>query len=586
MEKLFTPYGPTPGETPLAEHPNPYFERKAYLSLNGPWDFCLDQSLERPAHYGESILVPFAVETPLSGVGRKVNRGDVLHYRKEICFPDEYVGKAGRIVFTAVDQVADVYLNGSPAAHHEGGYLPFEIAIPNVEERMTIELRVQDDTDSPIFPRGKQSSRPGGIWCTATSGIYGPVYFESLPKEGHIESLRVEPDYDERNLIIKARIAGDFSPIHVKCFLLDHLVGEIDIGTTLHGEVSHAADFFPWSPETPTLYRFVATMGRDEVQGVYSFRKVERRKIGPFERFLLNGTPVLLNGVLDQGYAPESGLTYPSYRAMEADLDFLKAAGFNFLRKHIKIEPLRFYYLCEKKGIMVAQDFVNGGRPYSLFYIALRPFLNFDVDDLSYRHLGREDKAGRDFFEETIEPTVKYLSPASSIVFWTLFNEGWGQFDSDRLASKLKSLDPTRLVDATSGWYDKGSGDFSSHHVYFRKVKLHNDGKRILSLSEFGGYSLATKGHLYSKKKFGYRLFKNSEALLAGLRKLYKTEIVPLVLKEGLSVLVLTQLSDVEEEINGLLSYDRKVCKINPALLKEEMDGVQSAFQEALREER
>ena len=235
---------------------------------------------------------------------------------------------------------------------------------------------------------------------------------------------------------------------------------------------------------------------------------------------------------------------------------------------------------------MVAQDFVNGGRPYSFFYIALRPFLSFDVDDLSYRHLGREDKAGRDFFEEAMEPTVKYLSPASSIVFWTLFNEGWGQFDSDRLASKLKSLDPTRLVDATSGWYDKGSGDFSSHHVYFRKVKLHNDGKRILSLSEFGGYSLATKGHLYSKKKFGYRLFKNSEALLAGLRKLYKTEIVPLVLKEGLSVLVLTQLSDVEEEINGLLSYDRKVCKLNPALLKKEMDEVQSAFQEALREER
>ena len=586
MEKLSTPYGPKADELPLGEHPNPYFEREKYLSLNGRWEFCIDGTDGRPASYGESIRVPVAVETPLSGIGRKVGKDDVLHYRREIHFPSEYVGKAGRIVFTAVDQVADVYVDGALIAHHEGGYLPFEIYLPKVEETMVVELAVRDDTDSPIFPRGKQSNRPGGIWYTATSGIYGPVYFESLPREGHLESLVVYPDYDEKNLIIKARIAGAFSPIRVQCFLLDHLVGEVEIGTTLHGEISHEADFFPWSPETPTLYRFVARMGEDEVCGVYSFRKVERKKSGRFQRFLLNGSPILLNGVLDQGYAPESGLTYPSYQAMEADLDFLKEAGFNFLRKHIKVEPLRFYYLCQKKGLLVGQDLVNGGRPYSFFYIALRPFLNFDVDDLSHKHLGREDQAGREFFEKTMEPTVEYLFPASSIVFWTLFNEGWGQFDSDRLSSKLKSLDPTRLVDATSGWYDKGSGDFSSHHVYFRKVRLHNDGKRILSLSEFGGYSLACKGHLYAKKKFGYRLFKDPESLFEGLRKLYKNEIEPLVLKEGLSVLVLTQLSDVEEEINGLLSYDRKVCKINPALLKETMDEVQRSFHEALREER
>ncbi len=573
-------------EIPLSEHPDPYFERPGYFSLNGDWSFQMGKDPSFPKELKETITVPFAVESRLSGIGRKVMPDDWLFYKKEIHFPSEFVGRAGRIVFTAVDQVADVFIDGKKAAHHAGGYLPFEAMISEVKPTMELSLIVHDDTRSEVYPRGKQSLKPGGIWYTATSGIYGPVYFESFPRAGHIKNIFLFPDFDRKMLQIKAEIAGVFSPIVLECYIKDHKVGEATIGPSLRAEIDHSGDFFPWSAENPSLYRYVAKMGRDEVRGVYSFRKVERRKIGRFERILLNGNPIFLNGLLDQGYNQEGGLTYPSYQAMEDDIRFAKSLGYNYLRKHIKIEPRRFYYLCDKIGIYVGQDFVNGGSKYSFAYMALRPFLNFDVDDLTHSHLGRKNPESRAFFENSMEPTVAYLFPSSSILVWTLFNEGWGQFDSDRLAAYLKSLDPTRLIDATSGWYDKGSGDFSSHHVYFRKVRIRNDGRRILALSEFGGYSCREKGHCFSKKSFGYRFFKNDERLSEAIEKLYLREIEPLVREEGLSVLVYTELSDVEEEVNGLVTFDREKAKVDPSKMKAIMQRLEHSFEQSVKERR
>lgn len=574
------------GEIPLSEHPNPYFERPTYISLNGKWDFSLSKDPAYPTEWKEEILVPFAVETPLSGIGRKVEYTDYMHYRRKLVFPEEYVGKPGRIVFTAVDQVSDVFLDEKHVARNEGGYLPFEIQIEEVKKEMELYLLVRDDTDSPIYPRGKQSNKPSGIWYTPTSGIYGPVYFESLPKEGHIEKLEIYPDYETKNLTIKAGIAGDFKEITVNCYHGEHLVGEMKIGPTLKGSLSHENDFYPWSEKTPSMYRYEAKMGDDLVTGYYSFRKVERRKLGSYERIFINDEPVILNGVLDQGYCPESGLTYPSYRAMESDIEFVKSCGFNYIRKHIKVEPLRFYFMCEEKGIYVGQDFVNAGSKYSFVYIALRPFLNFDIDDLSHKHLGMESKDARDFFEQSINRYLEHFAPAGSIVLYTLFNEGWGQFDSDRLSAETEQFMPkSYLLDSTSGWYDKGSGDFFSRHIYFRKPRMENDGKRVLALSEFGGYSLALEGHLFKKRRFGYRSYKDKDALLEGIRKLYLEDIVPLVEKKGLSVLVYTQLSDVEGEINGLLTYDREVSKVAPSAMNEINRKIYEIFDAAVEKE-
>ncbi len=586
MDELETPFAPQEGEIPLSEHPNPYFERPSCLSLNGEWDFSLSKDPRFPSTYSEQIRVPFAVETKASLIGKKVCPDDYMHYEREITFPEEMVGEAGRIVFTNVDQVADVFLDGVHLAHHEGGYLPFEVYVERVRSKMQLSVLVHDDTESDIYPRGKQSLRPRGIWYTATSGIYGPVYFESLPKAGHIKGLQLIRDYDNRKLIIKADIAGDFSPITFECYYLDHLVGKAEIGPDLTTEIAHRSAFFPWSSEHPSLYRYVAKMGEDEVRGVYSFVKIETRKAGPHTRIYLNDEPLFLNGILDQGYCPESGLTYPSYEAMEKDIDFIKEAGFNYIRKHIKVEPLRFYYLCEKKGIYVGQDFVNGGSPYSPFFIMACPFVKLEVDDETHLHLGRKSARSREFFERQMDDLVKHFSPVSSVVLWTLFNEGWGQFDSRRLCKRLRELDPSRLIDATSGWFDTGSGDFDSHHVYFRKARLHNDGRRVLALSEFGGYSFKVKGHASNRPSFGYKTYRKLEKLTEGFKKLYLEQILPLVRDEGLSLLVYTQLSDVEGEINGLLTYDRKVSKINPAAIKETVDVLQKAFLDAIGKER
>ena len=322
--------------------------------------------------------------------------------------------------------------------------------------------------------------------------------------------------------------------------------------------------FRPWSPEDPFLYDVTITLpGGDRVDSYFAMRSFGRAEVDGKSVFALNGKPLFLSGVLDQGYWSDGLYTAPADEAMIHDIQTMKDLGFNLLRKHIKIEPLRWYYHCDRLGMVVFQDMVSGGSHLNPLVIQVLPFLGIHLSDRNYRRFGREDEESRDQFVQDLGDTVDLLYNTPSLAAWVPFNEGWGQFDSLQITQILWELDPTRLVDHASGWHDLGGGDFKSRHVYFRPVRLRHDGSRILALTEFGGYSLPTPGHTASGKAFGYRMYHTQAELMEAYRALYQGEVAPCLAKQRLSAAVYTQLSDVEEEINGLLTYDRRMCKVD-----------------------
>lgn len=553
---------------PLQDYPTPQFRRDSFFCLNGPWEFGISDSMSDHNLYSETIIVPFAMEAPLSGIGRPLEKGRFMHYRKTFDKPEGF--NKGRILlhFEAVDQVCDVYLNDVKIAHHEGGYQPFVVDLLEIKNYGNVLcVDVMDDVDSPDFPRGKQKRKRGGIWYTPTSGIYGTVWMESVPKDV-IQKIKITPNFDDKTVQISAIFEGKIeqSEITISYKGTEIAKGELDLGGKCVLDLSRS--FHPWSPTYPNLYDVKVKVNRDVVESYFAMRKFSVVDRNGKKVFGLNNEPLFLNGLLDQGYYPDGGLTPPSDKAMVDDINMVKSMGFNMLRKHIKIEPMRWYYHCDRLGVIVIQDMVNGGSPYKFRYVALRPFFNFSVSDHApYKKLGRGSKKGRDTFLDETKQTVERLYNVPCIAIWTLFNEGWGQFDAEENTKLLRELDRTRLIDATSGWFDVGAGDFSSHHVYFKKIKLHNDGKRILSLSEFGGYSLKVEMHTFSNKAFGYKRILSTNELIKKIGALYDSQVCPLIESEGLSVAVLTQLSDVEDEINGLVTYDRKKMKIEPGIM-------------------
>lgn len=582
MKNISTIYGESiDREHPLKEHPNPYFERKDYLSLNGPWLFKKDKCSSFPNEYDREILVPFSVETPLSGICETVEANDYLHYKKIVSIPEEKRKGLARLVFTAVDQETKVFVDGKLLVKNEFGYLPFDCVFPLTNSKeITVEVLVRDDTESELHARGKQSNRPKGIWYHPTSGIWGSVYIELLPNENYLTSLELNPDFDKKVLSVKVNRTGEEVPSFAEVLFKGEKIAEAKFDSTLETEIDLSSFFYPWNVEEPNVYDLVIYNDKDVIYSHFCFRKIEKTMQNGTALLLINGKPTFLSALLDQGYYPESGLTASSYDAMRADILFAKKNGFNALRKHIKIEPLRWYYLCDILGMYVIQDFVNGGAPYSFLSVSVPGlFPSYQKNDFHSKGLGRHHKESRDFFEKEFMGTYSHLRNVSSIVVWTLFNEGWGQFEAVRMTEKLRSLDKTRLIDSTSGWYDKGVGDFSSYHIYFYSLlKMKNDGRRILSLSEFGGYGLKVEGHMYSDKAFGYKNFKEKKDLEKALKELY--DKVRLAIKElGLGVAVYTELTDVEEELNGLLTYDRKIQKCDPDVLKSLNEALYLEYQ-------
>lgn len=549
----------------LTEYPRPQMRRNSYLNLNGRWEYAITDSDESPRHWDGTILVPFSPESALSGVGRSPQPGQTLWYRREVILPQGFIPADGRLLlhFGAVDQEAAVYWNGRLLGRHMGGYNAFTLdATDALGPRNSLVVRVHDDTDASFHSRGKQKTRRGGIWYTPQSGIWQTVWMEAVPRH-YIESLRIVPLFDQSAVEVMVRCS---QPLQCEATVDGRTV------PFTSGEPARIPmpDFRAWSPEDPYLYDLSVTLGEDRVESYFGMRKMEvRADRGGVKRLFLNGEPYFQSGLLDQGYWPDGLYTAPSDEALIYDIQTAKAMGFNLLRKHIKVEPMRWYYHCDRLGMLVWQDMPSGGGKYRFSTITLPLVTGIHRRDNHYRAFARASSQGRGEYMDELEEMVGQLFNAPSVVLWVPFNEGWGQFDSTLVMERLRALDPTRPVDPASGWHDQGAGELRSLHVYFKPFRFRRDRRgRALALSEFGGYNLRVDGHCFNQKDYGYRRLPDAAALWRDFSRLYEREVLPAVPK-GLCASVYTQLSDVEDELNGLMTYDRRVVKLDADEVRE-----------------
>lgn len=535
---------------PLSEYPRPQMVRDSYISLNGAWDFEADGQKQ-------SIVVPFSPECELSGVNKRFSPDTVLHYSKRFTLPVGFNRGLVLLHFDAVDCMCTVKLNGTEVGCHFGGYWPFTLDVTHaIEGENLLELEVTDPCRSTDFyAKGKQKRERGGIWYTQQSGIWQSVWLESVP-ETYIRQLRISVDCDYGRVRIIA-FSDDDAEVIVD-FMGMSFKGECNSEMSI--PVNNAR---LWSPEDPFLYDFTVTVGEDRVQSYFAMRKfqVGRDERG-IRRLMLNGKPYFQSGVLDQGYWQDGMLTPPSDEAMIFDIQTMKDMGFNMLRKHIKIEPLRWYYHCDRLGMLVWQDIVNGGTDYHPVTVSSPLVTNIHSKDDNYRAFGRETPDSRALYQKELWDTILLLYNCPCICTWVLFNEGWGQFDALAACSKARALDPSRFIDHASGWHDQGGGDMKSWHTYFTPYVQRPDRKdRPVVLSEFGGYNLRVAGHCFGERDFGYRRFGSEKELANAITALYEEQIIPAKSK-GLCASVYTQLSDVEDELNGLVTYDRRFTKL------------------------
>ncbi len=565
---------------PLVEYPRPAMRRDSCEILNGSWQYAITQTAEYPAAWQGSILVPYSPEAPASGVNRTLQPGQWLHYHRLFAPP---AGEGGRVLlhFGAVDYACAVQVNGHLAGGHRGGYWPFTLDITdllNGTGRNSLWVAVQDPTGHGTQARGKQTLKPGGMFYPAQSGIWQTVWLERVP-DNYIQTLTVTPDYDARTVTVRAHTAKPGGAVNLWAMVRAGGVtiaedwgsdeADQDGEVTLNIPEEH---FFPWSPDTPFLYDLTVGTNQGEKAGldtVHSYFALRKWSCAPDAhgvlRFCLNDKPILLNGLLDQGYWPEGLYTPPSDAAVERELSEVKALGFNLLRKHAKIEPQRWYYHCDRLGLIVWQDIVNGGSAYNLWFVTyltnvLQPLLRRFPDGKACRRLlSRAKPAGREEYAHELADTVQALRCHPCIACWVPFNEGWGQFDAGKAVQALRTLDGTRLVDEASGWFDQGGGDVHSLHNYFYPLRIRPQ-KRTVALSEYGGIAWPMPGHEPPHKTYGYGTAKDRQELTARYKKLQLKTVLP-QLEKGLSALVYTQLTDVEDEVNGLFTYDRAAVK-------------------------
>ncbi len=544
----------------LLEYPRPQMRRPDFMIFNGAWEYAICRGDDEPNAYDGTILVPFSPEAALSGVKRSLGPEETLWYRRAFSLPQSWAGRRVLLHFGAVDQEAEVFLNGAILGSHVGGYTAFSFDMSaHLQAHNTLVVKVRDQSDASYHARGKQKTARGGIWYTPQSGIWQTVWAEPVPEDS-IERLKIVPLYDEAAVEITAFASSGLAlPVAV------HFEGRTEPGAAGIPVRLPCEGFIPWSPERPKLYDFAVTLGDDRVESYFAMRKFSVAKdAAGVPRLFLNNAPYFHNGVLDQGYWPDGLYTAPSDEAMVSDILAMKEMGFNTLRKHIKIEPMRWYYHCDRLGMLVWQDMVNGGGKYRLPVISLPALIPFHLKDgaRNYARFGRANAAGRAQYYKELNETLRWLENVPSLAVWVPFNEGWGQFDAQKALDIIRAADPTRIVDHASGWHDQRVGEVVSHHVYFRPYRFQKDrlGRAVL-LSEFGGYNLRVAGHCFNQKDFGYRRTKSGKALLAALRALYENEILPAKGK-GLAAAIYTQLSDVEDELNGLLTYDRAVEKL------------------------
>lgn len=556
---------------PLAEYPRPQFERKDWICLNGEYDYAVTgDTADAPKKYDGKILVPFSVESELSGVGKALLPDQRLWYRRKFTVGKEFSGKEALLHFGAVDWQCSVWVNGKLVGEHTGGYNPFTFNITDVitEGENELVVKVFDPTDAGHQQRGKQILVTKGFWYTATSGIWQTVWLEPVNR-CRIDSLRLVPDIDEGVIRINIkRTCKCGGKLYAKVLEGDKVVFDSEIADKAAIPVPDAR---LWSPEAPFLYTLLLTLDcngeKDEVSSYFGMRKFSIVKDSAgIPRLGLNNKPYFQRGLLDQGYWPESQLTPPTDEAMIFDIEKMKELGYNMLRKHIKEEPLRWYYHCDRLGMLVWQDMISGGQYIGNVLAGVLPNINIHVKDSKYKSFKRDKPEWRQEFKDELFGMIDNLYNCVSICCWVPFNEGWGQFDAKEIGTAIKNYDPSRFVDHASGWHDQGGPEFKSIHKYILPVHAptaRRTAGRPIVLSEYGGYSWNIVEHAWNpKRSFGYIMFKNSEKLSAAYKRLHESQVIPLINK-GLCATVYTQVSDVEFEVNGIYSYDRKILKLD-----------------------
>ena len=601
MKQLYTRWGrELDPQNVLPEYPRPLLRRSSYTNLNGYWDYAFTREFKIPEKYDGQILVPFSPEAVLSGVSRQLMPDEYLWYRRVFIIEGWNGRKSGRrllLHFGAVDQACAVYVNGQRAARHTGGYLPFEADITQLVRDGENELivAVKDLSDTSCHARGKQRLERGGMFYTAQSGIWQTVWMEEVP-ETYIQTIESITDLDAGTVRVRVTAAennkyegtevktsghqeGDRAsglPVQVQIhrpglytdsceYSVDEEILCSGIGSA--GEWIEIAipDIMLWTCETPYLYFFTVTMGEDRVESYFAMRRfsVEKDEKG-IPRICMNGEVQFQNGVLDQGYWPDGLYTAPSDEAMIFDITEMKRCGFNMVRKHIKIEPQRWYWHCDRLGIVVWQDMVNGGEAYRYWFVTylatVMSWRNIKIKDSHPWLLARRERTGRTEFVREMKETIRLLKGHPSICTWVIFNEGWGQFQTKELTRIAREADPDRLIDPASGWFDQGGGDLQSVHNYFFRLKVRPEKERAAVLSEIGGHTYREPDHSACEELYGYGACRDKAALGRAYREL--TKKVKKLIPQGLCASVYTQWTDIEEEINGVYTWDREVRKI------------------------
>ncbi len=547
-------------------YPRSRLKRASFFSLVGEWDFSVSAS-DEPRIYEKRIQVPFPPESRLSGIEEGHKKGEYLFYRKVFSLPENFALTEGEVFLhlDAIDQECDITLNTHPIGSIKGGYLPFSFAVRQyLKEENVLTLRIKDDIDTS-YPYGKQTHRPGGMWYTPFSGVIQPIWMEFIPRNG-IQDISVLASDTEAKIKVQST---------AERLTISYFDGEEKVELPFCGEITVKPKHIKlWSPENPYLYAFTVKSESDSAESYFALRRFEIKTVNGRARFFLNGKPYLLHGVLDQGYFKDGICLPQSPSDYENDILNMKALGFNMLRKHIKLEPACFYEACDRLGMIVFQDAIQNGH-YSFLWQTALPTVGLKRVP---RFLQRKGKTAKENFRLLTHKLLDEVAFHPCVLLFTIFNEGWGQADADALYQEYKAKYPSLLFDTASGWFKTDKTDMRSDHVYFKKIKPnYKKEKKPVILSEFGGYSYPVEGHTFTvKRNYGYGTCQDQESFMTRLEELYYQEVLPAV-KEGVCALVYTQLSDIEDETNGLYTYDREILKAD----KERMQEIAKALYDA-----